>query len=61
MFILNNNIKTKGEAQSHAIDWQNWQSTQALSYGEVLTYQNHFARIGKRFNLIREFKENGII
>jgi hypothetical protein len=61
MFKLLTNIKNKGEAQGHAINWQNWQSTQALSWGEVLTYQNHFAKIGKRFNLTREFKENGII
>jgi hypothetical protein len=55
------NIKTKEEARNIAINWQSWQSKQALSYGEIAKYQDYFRSIGIKFGLIREFKENAII
>jgi hypothetical protein len=61
MFTLIKNLKTKAQARSHAIDWQNWQSTQSLSYGEVTYFQNFFIRVGRKFKLSTEFRENGII
>jgi hypothetical protein len=61
MFKLINNIKNKQEARSFAIHWQNWQSTQALSYSEFMYYENYFRNLGKKFHLMTEFKENGII
>jgi len=54
-------IKSKGEAQSIAIEWQRWQSTKSMSYLEMAVYHGYFMLIGKKFNLMREFKENGII
>lgn len=54
-------IKTAGEATSLAIDWQNWQSRQALSYAQLLSYQQYFEALGEKFNLTDEFRENGII
>lgn len=54
-------VKTKGEAQSIAIDWQRWQSNQVLSYDDVIKHEYYFHTLGKKFHLIREFKENGII
>jgi predicted nucleic acid-binding Zn-ribbon protein len=54
-------IKTKEEARQLAIDWQNWASNKALSYEELNEWQNEFERLGQEFNLIEEFKENGII
>lgn len=54
-------IKTKGEARQKAIDWQAWQSEQNLSYGELTEWIDYFILLGKNFNLIDEFKENGII
>lgn len=42
MFTLNNTIKTKEDARSLAIEWQNWVSTQSLSYGEMFEYENFF-------------------
>lgn len=54
-------VKTKEEAMQYAIDWQNWASTQNLSYGELVDYQLEFYKIAKKFHLVREFKENGIL
>lgn len=55
------NIKTKEEARQMAIDWQGWQSKQSLSYSEVSQWQSYFETLAKKFNLVEEFKENGII
>ena len=54
-------IKTKEEARQIAIDWQYKQSKQAMSYHELLQWQNYFEILAKKFNLTDEFKENGII
>jgi hypothetical protein len=54
-------IKTKGEAQQYGIDYQNWVSKQNLSYGELVDYQIKLHAIAKKFGLVREFKENGIL
>jgi len=52
---------TKGEARQYGIDYQNWASENNLSYGEVLFFQNELIKIAKKFRLVKEFKENGII
>ncbi len=54
-------VKTKGEAQSIAIDFQNYASKKNLSWGEVALYNGYFVTLGKKFKLTKEFKENGII
>lgn len=54
-------IKNRQDAKDFAIEWQNWQSTQALSYGDLFYWQSILTNIGKKFGLISEFKENGII
>ena len=59
--MIKTSIKTKGDAQSFAIQWQNWVSKVNISYGELLEYQTYFRKLGKRFGLITEFRENGII
>jgi|PlaIllAssembly_1097288.scaffolds.fasta_scaffold02141_9 hypothetical protein len=56
-----NKVKTKGEAQQLAIEYQSWVSEQSLSWGEVAFYSNYFRELGKKFGLIKEFKENAII
>lgn len=53
--------KTADEARQCAIDWQNWQSEQSLSYGELTEWQSVFIMLAKKYNLIKEFQENGII
>jgi RIO-like serine/threonine protein kinase len=59
--ILLKNIKTKSEARQIAIDWQNWQSKQSLSYRDIINWVDYFRKVGKKFSLIKEFKENGIL
>jgi len=54
-------IHNVNDARNYAIDWQNWASNQSLSYGELFGFQNIFRKLGKRFGLTHEFKENGII
>ena len=54
-------IKNKGEARDLAIAWQYWASEQSLSYGELAYYQDIFYILAKKYNLVREFKENGIV
>ncbi len=53
--------KTKAEAREQAIEWQQWQSEQSLSYGEIIPYIEYFTKTAKEFDLVDEFKENGII
>lgn len=55
------NVKSAGEATDLAIEYQNWASGQALSYGELVYYTNFFEALADRFNLTDEFKENGIL
>ena len=54
-------IKTKGEAQQEAIEWQYRQSNLSLSIQDCTDKAEYFRVLGKKFGLIREFKENGII
>lgn len=54
-------IMVQDAVRQYAIDWQNWQSEQSMSYGEMLEWQRLFERLAKKFDLEEEFKENGII
>ena len=51
----------KAEAREKAIDWQStWYDTN-YSYGELAAWQEFFERLGRRFGLLQEFRENAII
>jgi len=52
---------TQDEARSYAIEWQQWASTQNLSYGELAEWGQIFIELAHKFDLGKEFKENGII
>jgi hypothetical protein len=55
-------ITTAADAQQTAIDWQNWQSEQALSIGELAKWHGFFEALAVKFpELADEFKENAII
>jgi len=54
-------IKTKEQARQYGIDYQQWASNKNLSYGEILVFQNKLDKMAKRFGLVKEFKENGLI
>ena len=56
-----NEVKNEDEARQIAIDWQDWQSEQSLSYEELSVWQSYFEKLASTFNLTEEFRENGII
>lgn len=51
----------KGDLIDKAIEWNYASGAANWSYGELATIQEFFERNGKRYGLIREFRENGII
>ena len=60
-YMQKRTIKTRDEARQYAIDWQVWQATRELSYGELAEWQGVFTELAKKYHLVRELKENGII
>lgn len=51
----------KSEIRLEAIFWQIQASGYNYSYGELLEKQIYFEKMGKKYGLIREFRENGIL
>lgn len=51
----------KEEAREQAIIWQLEASEKCLSYAELAEAGEQFAKLAKRYGLIKEFKQNGII
>ena len=50
----------QAKARQLAIDWQaNFNKIHSWEY--ILTWSARFERIGRKYGLIREFKENGIL
>ena len=54
-------IKTKEQARQYGIDYQDWISEKNLSYTELAHFQGKLETLAKKFDLIEEFKENGLI
>lgn len=50
----------KETARNIAIEWQSLQSEQAMTWGECAAWGDYFERLGRRYGLLREFRENGI-
>lgn len=51
----------KEEARQQAIDWQLKLANYNYSYGDLAYWGNYFEKLAKRFGLVKEFRENGII
>lgn len=51
----------QNDLQNKAIEWSFASGAACWSYGELADIQEFFERNGKRYGLIREFRENGII
>ena len=51
----------KSEAINEAIEWQYAFCDRDISWEELSEETSHFAKIAKRFGLIRMFKQEGII
>lgn len=58
-------MKTYAERKAQVADkakrWQLNFGNESHSYAELLVAQNEFARLAKRYGLVKEFRENGII
>lgn len=53
--------RRKSAAREYAIEWQAEFCENSYSYEEVACFCDFFLRLAKRYGLIREFRENGII
>ena len=53
--------KNKEEAQDQAKDWQSDFGDKSHSWADVIEAGAHFEKVAKKFNLTKEFQENGII
>ena len=53
--------KKKEELRDEAIQWSYDTSERTMSYYDLMVEQSYFYEKGKRYGLIREFRENGIL
>ena len=53
--------KRKEAARQKAIDWQMSFADRDYSYSEIAVAQSEFERLAKRYGLVEEFRNNGII
>lgn len=51
----------KAAAREAAIDWQLSFVDSNYSWLDLATYSEKFEKLAKRYGLVREFRENGII
>lgn len=51
----------KGQARQMAIEWQQKISEQSIDYLTLFKKTLFFYNLARRFGLVKEFKENGII
>ena len=51
----------KEEARKEAIDWQHDFANHDYSWDELAEWREHFYKLAKKYGLIHEFQENGII
>lgn len=58
---MNNYQRLKEAARNKAIEWQLNFDGKCLSWSDLAYYSDYFNKLAKRYGLIKEFKENGII
>jgi hypothetical protein len=58
---MNYYAKRKEAVRQEAIDWQLEQSEKSSSYMEIAEQSNRFENLGRRYGLLTEFRENGIL
>ena len=58
---MNKYRQNKSKAVDLAIELQIKNSTKSISYGELATQYGKLQKMAKRYGLIKEFRENGII
>ena len=53
--------KNKEKAREFAVTWQQQFNDNNYSYLELADWQSYFEEIGRKYGLLKEFRENGII
>lgn len=51
----------KEKARNEAIEWQSDFANHNYYWSELADFSAYFEKLGKRYGLLREFRENGII
>lgn len=51
----------KEKARELAMDFQDWLSENSISYEGMAIASAEFEKLGRRYGLLREFRENAII
>ncbi len=51
----------KERARCEAIHWQMNFQNKVYAYEELMFWGNYFERLGRRYGLLKEFRESGII
>ena len=58
---MNKYQQQKERARELAIQWQHEASEKSFFWSEIAEYCDYFYKLGKRYGLLKEFRENGII
>ena len=58
---MSNYQKCKERAREAAIEWQHDFDNHNYSYGELAVWTLFFYKLGRKYGLLEEFRENGII
>lgn len=58
---MNKYSKAKERARDKAVEWQNNFNNSNYSYFDLAYYGEYFEKLAKKYGLVREFRENGII
>lgn len=57
---MNNYQRQKERVRNEAIDWQLDFFNYNYSWLELTVFENYFEKMGRRYGLLTEFRENGI-
>lgn len=57
---MSNYIKNKEKIRQQAIEWQHDFEEQDYCWADLIIYQQYFEEQGKKYGLLKEFRENGI-
>lgn len=58
---MTNYKREKEKAREKAIEWQLDFMERVYFWSELIEWAHYFEKLGKRYGLLREFRENGII
>lgn len=53
--------KMQDKIRNEARDWIDWCADNPVSWEGIAIANEYFTRVGKRYRLLEEFRENGVI